>query len=132
MPIRIGLRKLRLVKNLSSVSGRRGPDAEPDIEIYNDRKLAIIGEVKCSDHDIRTDIKKQLLAIKGIGNYAAATLLMLIGRYDELPMDSVFHSFVSEKYFKGKTVPEKRAQKIYKKWGRWKYLAYWYDLVENR
>lgn len=78
------------------------------------------------------EIKKQLLSIKGIGNYAAANLLMLTGRYDELPMDSVFHAFVSKKYFKGKRVPEKKAAGIYKKWGKWKSLVYWYDMTNEK
>jgi len=75
------------------------------------------------------DLKKKLLAIKGIGNYAAATMLMLLGHYDALPVDSVFREFVFKKYFKGKSVPQARAEKIYKGWGKWKYLAYWYDMT---
>ena len=75
-------------------------------------------------------VLKKLLEIKGIGNYAAATLLMLLGRYDELPTDTVFRDFVSKKYFKGKSVVEKKAQSIYKSWGKWKYLAYWFELWE--
>lgn len=81
--------------------------------------------------DIPTPLlKKKLLGIKGIGNYAAATLLMLLGRYDELPTDTVFRDFVSKKYFKGKKVTDKRALNIYKNWGKWKYLAYWFALWE--
>ena len=77
------------------------------------------------------DLKKELLKIKGIGNYAAATLLMLLGRYDELPMDTVFRSFVQRKYFNGEKVPDLQAAEIYQDWGEWKYLAYWYDLWNN-
>jgi 3-methyladenine DNA glycosylase/8-oxoguanine DNA glycosylase len=46
------------------------------------------------------DLKKHLLAIKGVGNYAAATLLMLLG-LSELAVDTVFRTFVSQKYFAG-------------------------------
>ena len=35
------------------------------------------------------EIRKRLLAVKGIGNYAAATMLMLLGRYDDLAVDTV-------------------------------------------
>jgi 3-methyladenine DNA glycosylase/8-oxoguanine DNA glycosylase len=77
------------------------------------------------------DLKKRLLEIKGIGNYAAATLLMILGRYDELPTDTVFRDFVSEKYFKGKKVSDKKALSIYEKWGEWKYLAYWFELWQK-
>jgi 3-methyladenine DNA glycosylase/8-oxoguanine DNA glycosylase len=74
------------------------------------------------------ELKKKLLAIKGIGNYAAATLLMILGRYDELPVDTVFRQFVSEKYFGGERPPDADAMAIYAGWGEWKYLAYWFDL----
>ncbi|KAA3614120.1 MAG: hypothetical protein D8M58_18165 [Calditrichaeota bacterium] len=77
------------------------------------------------------ELKKKLLAIKGIGNYASATMLMLLGRYDELPIDSVFKDFVSGKYFNGKKYSEKKARNIYKKWGRWQYLAYWFDMEKS-
>jgi len=92
-----------------------------------DLDLHVFFDELCSTEEI----KKQLLSIKGIGNYAAANLLMLTGRYYELPMDSVFHAFVSKKYFKGKRVPEKKAAAVYKKWGKWKSLVYWYDMTKE-
>ncbi len=85
-----------------------------------------------SDPAIPTpELKKKLLAIKGVGNYAAATLLMLLGRYDELPVDSVFRQFVSRKYFNGERISDPEAQTIYSAWGKWKYLAYWFDIWED-
>ena len=75
------------------------------------------------------EIKKELLAIKGIGNYAAASILMLLGRYDEIPVDSVFQQLMDKKYFQKKEFNLKEALGIYEKWGRWQYLAYWFDLL---
>lgn len=75
-----------------------------------------------------TELKRELLAIKGVGPYAAATLLMLVGRYDELAVDSVFREFVSERYFGGERPGDAEARAVYEPWGRWKYLAYWFDL----
>jgi 3-methyladenine DNA glycosylase/8-oxoguanine DNA glycosylase len=81
------------------------------------------------DSDISTpDLKKGLLAIKGVGNYAAATLLMLLGRYDELGVDTVFREFVVKTYFDGQRPSDKEAQAVYEEWGKWKYLAYWFDI----
>lgn len=34
------------------------------------------------------DLRKQLLSLKGVGPYATATLLMLLGHYDAVPVDS--------------------------------------------
>ncbi|MDK2980279.1 MAG: hypothetical protein PWQ55_626 [Chloroflexota bacterium] len=75
------------------------------------------------------EVKKVLLAVKGIGNYAAASILMLLGRYDEIPVDSVFQQLMDKKYFKEKPFDLKEALAIYQDWGRWQYLAYWYDLL---
>ena len=96
---------------------RRITDGELDVESFLDPAIKT------------ADLRKKLLAVKGIGNYAAATMLMLLGHYDALPVDSVFREFVFKKYFKGKSVAQARAEKIYKGWGKWKYLAYWYDMT---
>jgi len=77
------------------------------------------------------DLKKDLLDIKGVGNYAAATLLMLLGRYDELAVDTAFRRFVSRKYFDGQPPSDREAQAVYEDWGRWKYLAYWFDIWQG-
>jgi 3-methyladenine DNA glycosylase/8-oxoguanine DNA glycosylase len=74
------------------------------------------------------ELKKQLLAIKGVGPYAAATLLMLIGRYDEIAYDTVFRDFVSGRYFGGERPPPREMMAVYDDWGRWRYLAYWLEL----
>ncbi len=80
------------------------------------------------DPDISTpELKKHLLGIKGVGNYAAAILLMLLGHYDDLAIDTVFRSFVSKKYFSGEYPSDIEAKAIYDDWGKWKFLAFWFD-----
>ena len=76
-----------------------------------------------------SEIKKRLLSIKGVGNYAAATMLMLLGRYDHIPSDTVFRDFMKAKYFQDKSFSEEEGMLVFKEWGKWKYLAYWYDMV---
>jgi len=73
-------------------------------------------------------VKKRLLAIKGVGPYAAATLLALLGHYDDLAIDTVFRDLVRKRYFDGQAVTDGEAKAVYAKWGRWQYLAYWLDL----
>jgi len=75
------------------------------------------------------DIRKDLLSVKGIGSYAAASVLMLLGRYDEIPVDSVFTQMMQAKYFKDDDFNIPKALAIYEDWGNWKYLAYWFDLL---
>lgn len=73
------------------------------------------------------EIRQELLRIKGIGNYSAATVLMLLGRYEYLAIDTELRSFVSNKYFAGEPVDEDQIRALYAPWGRWRYLAYWFD-----
>jgi len=75
------------------------------------------------------EVKKRLIEIKGVGNYAAASMLMLLGRYDQIPVDTVFRSFMKEKYFKDKQFSEEEGLNLYEEWGRWKYLAYWNEML---
>ncbi len=82
--------------------------------------------------DASTDeVRRALLDIKGVGPYAAATMLMLLGRYDHLAVDSVYRTFVSRRYFEGGQPSDREAEQVYAEWGRWKYLGYWFDLWQG-
>lgn len=74
-------------------------------------------------------LKKELRTIKGVGEYAANTLLMILGRYGELALDSEMRAFVKEKYFNGQQVTDAEILAVYDRWDQWRYLAYWFDLV---
>jgi 3-methyladenine DNA glycosylase/8-oxoguanine DNA glycosylase len=74
------------------------------------------------------ELRRALLGIKGVGPYAAATLLMLLGRYDALGYDTVLRDFVSARYFAGERRPERELLAVYDDWGRWRYLAYWFEM----
>jgi 3-methyladenine DNA glycosylase/8-oxoguanine DNA glycosylase len=72
-------------------------------------------------------LRQALLKIRGVGPYAAATLLMILGRYEHLAIDTEIRAFVSRKYFNGQPVTDAQIRDIYAPWGRWQYLAYWFD-----
>lgn len=73
------------------------------------------------------ELYRDLRRIKGIGDYAASTLLMILGHYDFLGVDSEAKAFVSKKYFQGRPVSEAQVRAVYEPWGRWRYLALWFD-----
>lgn len=77
------------------------------------------------------EIRQALLEIRGVGPYAAATMLMLLGRYDHLAVDSVYRAFVAERYFAGRRPSDREAEGVYAEWGSWKYLGYWFDLWQG-
>jgi 3-methyladenine DNA glycosylase/8-oxoguanine DNA glycosylase len=66
--------------------------------------------------------------LPGIGPYGAAHLLAMDGRHDFIAVDSEFRRFVRETHHNGRRVSDKTMLRRYKKWGRWKYLAYWAEL----
>jgi len=77
--------------------------------------------------DIPTpQLHKQLLAIKGVGGYAAANLLMLLGRYDFVPVDSWALKLVSHEWYGGEPIGRAEVEAAFEHWGEWKGLAYWF------
>ncbi len=72
------------------------------------------------------DLLKELLAIKGVGQYAAASLLMLLGRYDFVPVDSWALKLVSHEWYGGEAVGRPEVEAAFEGWGEWKGLAYWF------
>ncbi len=77
--------------------------------------------------DIPTaELRKQLLAIKGVGEYAMANLLMLLGRYDFIPVDSWARTMVSREWYGGKPVGRAEVEAAFERWGEWKGLVYWF------
>jgi len=72
------------------------------------------------------DLRKELMRIKGIGGYAAANLLMLLGRYDYLTVDSWARKMVSQEWYDGRPVEPPEVEAHFEQWGQWKGLAYWF------
>ena len=82
------------------------------------------------DPDLPTkELRKRLLDIKGVGAYAAAHLLMLLGRYDDIPVDTAFRSYVGGRYFAGESPSDKVMVAVYDDWGPWRGWAYWHELL---
>ena len=71
-------------------------------------------------------LRKRLLAIKGVGGYAAANLLMILGRYDFVSIDSWAFKMVSHEWHGGEPVRAAEVEAAFERWGEWKGLAYWF------
>lgn len=85
-----------------------------------------LGAFERPDYPTAT-LRRDLRQLKGVGDYAAATILMLLGRYEHLAIDSELRLFVTKKYFEGETPTEAQIRELYAPWGQWQYLAYWFD-----
>ena len=73
-----------------------------------------------------TELRRELLALKGVGPYAAANLLMLLGRTDYIPVDSYARDVVSREFYDGAAVGEKEIEAAFAHWGEWKGMAFWF------
>ena len=72
------------------------------------------------------DLRKELLKINGVGPYAAANLLLILGRTDFIPIDSWALKLVSHEWYNGKPVTPKDVEKHFETWGAFKGLAFWF------
>jgi 3-methyladenine DNA glycosylase/8-oxoguanine DNA glycosylase len=71
-------------------------------------------------------VRKDLLALPGIGPYAAGTLLGILGRYDFIGVDSQALSAVSKGFYNGEPVGPKEIEAVFGRWGKYRSLAYWF------
>lgn len=72
------------------------------------------------------ELRKELLTINGVGPYAAANLLLILGRTDFIPIDSWALKLVSHEWYDGKPVTPKDVEKHFEQWGEFKGLAFWF------
>ena len=72
------------------------------------------------------ELRKELLKIRGIGPYAAANLLMILGRSDFIPVDTYALKMVSHEWHGGRPITAKEVEKAFNKWGEYKGLAFWF------
>lgn len=79
------------------------------------------------DSGLPTDaLRRKLLALPGIGPYAAHTLLFLLGRYGYIGVDTEAMSLVSKHFYAGRPVSEREINAAFEGWGEYKALAYWF------
>src|SRR6185503_4423837 len=72
------------------------------------------------------ELRKELMRINGVGPYAAANLLMILGRHDFIPIDSSALSAVSNEWYHGKLITARQVEKRFERWGEFKGLAFWF------
>jgi 3-methyladenine DNA glycosylase/8-oxoguanine DNA glycosylase len=71
-------------------------------------------------------LRKELLKMNGVGPYAAANLLLILGRSDFIPIDSWALKLVSHEWYRGEPVTPNEVEKRFETWGAFKGLAFWF------
>ena len=107
--VRVGYRAKALHQLAVQVTSK-----QLDIELFKTSSLPTL------------ELRKELMKINGVGSYAAANLLMILGRHDFIPIDSWALKVVSNEWYRGKPVTPKQVKKRFEKWGEYKGLAYWF------
>ncbi|HSK87034.1 MAG TPA: hypothetical protein VK880_01670 [Anaerolineales bacterium] len=72
------------------------------------------------------ELRRELLTINGVGPYAAANLLLILGRSDFIPVDSWALKLVSHEWYRGKPITAREVERRFEKWGEFKGLAFWF------
>lgn len=72
------------------------------------------------------ELRRELMTINGVGPYAAANLLLILGRSDFIPVDSWALKLVSHEWYRGRPITAKEVEKRFEKWGEFKGLAFWF------
>ena len=73
------------------------------------------------------ELHRMLKLVHGIGDYGAASLCMLLGRYDCLAIDTEMIRFLKEKHPRRRFTPAS-ARRYYQAWRPYQFLAYWWEL----
>ena len=106
---------------------RLGYRAPYVLELARDVASGALDLESLKTDDIPTlQLRKRLLSIKGVGGYAAANLLMILGRYDDVPVDTWALKVVSHEWYDGEPVGKVEVEAAFERWGEWKGLAYWF------
>lgn len=76
------------------------------------------------------ELYRELISLKGVGPYAAESLLKLIGRYDHLALDSWTRKKYYELYHNGRRVTDSTIARRYGTYGEWAGLVFWLEMTK--
>lgn len=81
-------------------------------------------------HGPTDELCRLLRRIKGVGDYAAGHLAMLLGRYDCLAVDTEMVRLLEHRY-PGRDWSPAKMRAHYEPWRPYQFLAYWHDLWQD-
>jgi 3-methyladenine DNA glycosylase/8-oxoguanine DNA glycosylase len=77
------------------------------------------------------ELKREIKAVKGVGDYVAENMLRLLGRYDGLALDSWLRGKFAKVRNGGRTATDKKIGRFYSRFGDWCGLAMWCDMTRD-
>ncbi len=76
-------------------------------------------------------LKREVMKLRGVGDYAADNILKLLGRYDFLALDSWVRRKFSQIHGEGEAVSDREIEEFYAPFGKWKGLVLWLDMIKE-
>lgn len=77
------------------------------------------------------DLYRAVLALPGVGPYAAGNIMKLLGRYDYLGLDSWVRKKYAQLHARGRAVNDSAIERAYRPFGRWRGLIFWLDMTRD-
>ena len=77
------------------------------------------------------EVVERLLALPGVGPYAAAHIMMLLGRYSRLILDSWTRPTYARLTSARKAVADRTIERRFRRYGRYAGLAFWLVLTRE-
>lgn len=77
------------------------------------------------------ELKREMMRVKGVGDYAAENLLKLVGRYDVLALDSWVRGKFAKVRNRGRVCDDKKIARFYSRFREWRGLALWCDMTRD-
>jgi len=77
------------------------------------------------------DVAAQLQALPGVGPYAAAHIMLMLGRYDRLILDSWTRPTYAHLLGKKRPISDRTIERRFRRYGRYAGLAFWLFLTRD-
>ncbi len=101
--------------------GYRAPTVRTVAKLTADCKLPLDQWAAAGDWD---RVRSSLAAIRGVGPYSVNHMLVLLGWYGDIPVDSEVLQYLRDTHFGGRAVPAEKAVQPYGRYGQYRFLAY--------
>jgi 3-methyladenine DNA glycosylase/8-oxoguanine DNA glycosylase len=77
------------------------------------------------------ELKREIKAVKGVGDYTAENMLKLLGRHHGLALDSWVRGRYAKIHASGRAVTDKKIEHHYRRFGDWSGLVLWCDMTRD-
>ena len=77
------------------------------------------------------EVYRQIRSVKGFGDYAAGALMRLLGRFDQLGLDSVCRTMFRKQWNQDQPATDRDIAAHYEPFGEWRGLAVWMDVIRE-